>query len=146
MKTYGGRGRTAEEQTFNYCLSRALHCVENVIGILANRFQVLLRTMSHPPLMVELIVRMILHNLMHIHHLFTHYKMQNYLIQCHGANCAHASLWHAERNLEDTIRAVGANCASRDWKMQCTLIRIGVTLMLALCHACNLYNVIFYYL
>lgn len=121
MKPYGGRGRTAEERIFNYRLSRARRCVENAFGILANRFQVLLTTMGHSPSTVRLIVRtcMVLHNLMRIRYP----QMQNQLIQRHGANCAPAGQWRAERNLEDTIHAVGANRASRDGKMQRNLIR-----------------------
>ena len=66
MKPYSHRGMVDEERIFNYRLSRARRVVENVFGILANRFQVLLTTMNHAPATVRLIITtcMCLHNLM----------------------------------------------------------------------------------
>uniref|UniRef100_A0A8B9HK57 DDE Tnp4 domain-containing protein n=1 Tax=Astyanax mexicanus TaxID=7994 RepID=A0A8B9HK57_ASTMX len=66
MKPYGAKNLTREERIFNYRLSRGRRVVENAFGILANRFQVLLTTMSHHPENVRLIVKacILLHNVM----------------------------------------------------------------------------------
>ena len=68
MKPYSRRGLYNEERMLNYRLSRARRVVENVFGILANRFKVLLTTMQHRPSTVKVIVKacIVLHNLMRI--------------------------------------------------------------------------------
>ncbi len=47
MKPYGARNLHMEHRIFNYRLTMARRVVENVFGILANRFQVLLTTTNH---------------------------------------------------------------------------------------------------
>ena len=68
MKPYSKRNLNDDERIFNYRLSCARRVVENVFGILANRFQVLLTTMRHKPSTVKVIVKacIVLHNLMRI--------------------------------------------------------------------------------
>ena len=56
MKPYAFRGLSREERIFNYRLSRARRVVENVFGILASRFRVLLTTMNLSPKVVQKIV------------------------------------------------------------------------------------------
>ena len=46
MKPFSLRGLTKEERIFNYSLSRDRRIVENAFGIMSNRFQCLLTTMS----------------------------------------------------------------------------------------------------
>uniref|UniRef100_A0A3B1JEE5 DDE Tnp4 domain-containing protein n=1 Tax=Astyanax mexicanus TaxID=7994 RepID=A0A3B1JEE5_ASTMX len=95
MKPYGAKNLTREERIFNYRLSRARRVVENAFGILANRFQVLLTTMSHHTENVRLIVKacILLHNVMRT------------------------------RNLEDTQNVRAPNRASKDGKKQRNLIK-----------------------
>ena len=57
MKPYTLRGLTDEERISNYKLSRTRRVVENVFGILANHFQILLTTMQHHPSTVKIIVK-----------------------------------------------------------------------------------------
>ncbi|KAJ8414344.1 hypothetical protein AAFF_G00052140 [Aldrovandia affinis] len=56
VKPYPNQGLTVEQQIFNYRLSRAWAAVENAIGILANRWGVILTTVHLRPETVELIV------------------------------------------------------------------------------------------
>uniref|UniRef100_A0A1B0DG73 Uncharacterized protein n=1 Tax=Phlebotomus papatasi TaxID=29031 RepID=A0A1B0DG73_PHLPP len=55
-KPLSGQFLTRDQTVFNYRLSRARRVVENAFGILANRFQVLQKTISLPPETVETIV------------------------------------------------------------------------------------------
>jgi hypothetical protein len=104
MKPYNTRNLTNEECIFNYMLSRARRVVENAFGIVANRFQILLKctTMQHHHENVRIIVEAccILHNLMH-----TRYPvLQNKLMD--GAQSdgnPQPEAWKEGRNLEDTI-------------------------------------------
>lgn len=48
MKPYNARSATKERKIFNYRLSRARRTVENVFGILANRFRVLMTKINLP--------------------------------------------------------------------------------------------------
>ena len=56
MKPFAQRGLSKEHRTFNYRLRRALRVVENAFGILANRFQILSKTINLPPERVQQIV------------------------------------------------------------------------------------------
>jgi len=66
MKPYGRRKLSNDERIFNYRLSRCRRIVENAFGILANRFQCLLKVMMQHPDTVAMIVEacICLHNLM----------------------------------------------------------------------------------
>ena len=68
MKPFSARGLPDEERIFNYRLSRARRVVENVFGIMANRFGCLLTTMSQNPETVTSIVLAccMLHNIMRL--------------------------------------------------------------------------------
>jgi len=64
MKPYPGRTLDIEKKIFNYRLSRARRTVENAFGIMANRFRILLSTISLSVEKVELITYAccVLHN------------------------------------------------------------------------------------
>lgn len=64
LKPYPFRNMTDEDRIFNYRLSRGRRVVENVFGILANRFRVFLTTIKLSPEKVELLTLTccILHN------------------------------------------------------------------------------------
>jgi hypothetical protein len=66
VKPYSRRGMTAEERIFNYRCSRARRVSENAFGILANRFQCLIKVLNHKPETVKTITLacLSLHNLM----------------------------------------------------------------------------------
>ena len=66
MKPYSRHVLSDEERIFNYRLSLAKRIVENMFGILANRFQCILGTMREHPDTVKFIVAayICLHNLM----------------------------------------------------------------------------------
>ena len=68
MKPYSHRTLDKEESIFNYRLFRARCVMENAFGILANRFRILLTTVTHSTSAVRLIVKtcIILHNLMRV--------------------------------------------------------------------------------
>lgn len=70
MKPFPHRGLTKEERIFNYRLSRARRIVENAFGIMSNRFQCLLTTMSLQPKRVESVTLACccLHNLLRDKH------------------------------------------------------------------------------
>lgn len=53
VKPYPFRNMTAEQRIFNYRLSRSRRVVENVFGILANRFRILLTTINLSPEKVQ---------------------------------------------------------------------------------------------
>ena len=55
MKPYPFRGVSKKQRIFNYHLSRARRTVENVIGILANRFRIFLSPILLSPENVEII-------------------------------------------------------------------------------------------
>jgi hypothetical protein len=86
MKPSGNKDMTRKQRIFNYRLSRARRVVEDSLGILANRFQVLLTTMMHEADTVRLLVKacVLLHNLMR-----TRYPvMQNRLVDFERPNGA----------------------------------------------------------
>lgn len=64
MKPYGGKKLSAEQQIFNYRLSRARRCIENTFGIMASRWRILRRSMICKPERAVTYVRAIcvLHN------------------------------------------------------------------------------------
>uniref|UniRef100_A0A8B9HI78 DDE Tnp4 domain-containing protein n=1 Tax=Astyanax mexicanus TaxID=7994 RepID=A0A8B9HI78_ASTMX len=97
MKPYGAKNLTREERIFNYRLSRGRRVVENAFGILANRFQVLLTTMSHHPENVRLIVKacILLHNVMRTRYPVT----QNRLVDNQGAPNRASKDGKKQRNL-----------------------------------------------
>ena len=68
MKPYSRRNLEDAERIFNYRLSSARRVVENAFGILANRFQCLLKRMNKRPETVQDIVLALccLHNMMRI--------------------------------------------------------------------------------
>lgn len=49
MKPYGGKKLSAEQQIFNYRLSRCRRCIENTFGIMAARWRILRRSMVCNP-------------------------------------------------------------------------------------------------
>ena len=113
---------TDDERIFNYRLSRARCVVENVFGILANRFQVLLTTMNHALSTVRLIVTvcMCLHNLMRMRYP----SLQNHQLDHEDANCNHVpGRWRQGQNLQDTINIRGPNIDNRTGKHQRNLLR-----------------------
>ena len=55
LKPYKQRGLTPERRIFNYRLSRARRVVENVFGILANRFRIFMAPINLNPEKVEVI-------------------------------------------------------------------------------------------
>ncbi|KAJ8946161.1 hypothetical protein NQ318_004414 [Aromia moschata] len=57
LKPYPYKGLTKEQRIFNYRLSKARRVIENAFGILANRFGILLTTMSLNPNKAKLIVQ-----------------------------------------------------------------------------------------
>lgn len=64
MKPYFERGLSDEQNIFNYRLSRARRCIENIFGILTNRFRVILNPIRLSVQKLELITMtgVILHN------------------------------------------------------------------------------------
>lgn len=57
LKPYPFRGLNEKQRIFNYRLSRARRVIENTFGILANRFRILLTTMSLNPEKSKLVVQ-----------------------------------------------------------------------------------------
>ena len=95
--------------------------MENAFGILANRFRVLLTTMSHAPSTVRIIVTacICLHNLMRMRHP----ALQNNQIDRDDNN--HNIIpgaWRQGRNMDDTVNVSGPNIDNREGKRQRNLI------------------------
>ncbi|XP_028395726.1 protein ANTAGONIST OF LIKE HETEROCHROMATIN PROTEIN 1-like [Dendronephthya gigantea] len=116
MKPYSRRDLHYEERIFNYRISRARRVVENVFGILTNRFQVLLTTMQNHPDAVKLIVKacIVLHNLMRIRYP----ELQNQHLD-HAENMNNIFIpgsWRQDRNLLDTHTVVGRNTSTNKGK------------------------------
>ena len=121
MKPYSHQGMNKEERTFNYRLSRGRRVVENAFGILANRFQVLLTTMSQRPGTIRLIVTacMLLHNLMR-----TRYPgLQNRLLDHNVNGVAVPGAWRRGRQMNDCQFVLGHNRDNREGKMQRNLLK-----------------------
>lgn len=64
MKPYSSKGLTAEEQIFNYRLSRARRCIENCFGILCSKWLCLKKTLFCGPSRAQKIIAAccLLHN------------------------------------------------------------------------------------
>ena len=69
VKPYSRQQLTREERIANYRISRGRRVVENLLGILVNRFRVLLTTMEQRPKVVRDIVLtcLVLHNMLRSH-------------------------------------------------------------------------------
>ena len=115
QKPYGHRQLCNEERIFNYRLSRARRVVENAFGILANRFQVFLSTMSQRPSTIRLITItcVLLHNLMR-----TRYpNLQSKLLDSEdGKGNMVAGAWRQGRNMGDCVNNKAPNLASQKGK------------------------------
>ena len=120
MKPYGATNLEREYHIYNYRLSRARRVVEHV-GILANRFQVLLTTMNHHHGTARLIVKacVLLHNMRSRYPV-----LQNRLVDVQDANGnMQPGAWRQGRNLDDTRFVQAPNRASKEGKKQRNLQR-----------------------
>jgi len=123
MKPYSLRSLNNEERIFNCRLSRARRVVENVFGILANRFQVLLTTMKHHPSTVKVIVKacIALHNPTRIRY----DGLQNQQLD-RGENMNRDFIpgaWRHDRNVLDTHTVAGLNTSTKKGKKQRNLLK-----------------------
>ena len=119
MKPYGAKNLSRQQRIFNYRLSRARRVVENAFGILVNRFQVLLTTMSHHADTARLIVKacILLHNVMRSRYPV----LQNRMIDAQERRLQPGE-WRAGQNLEDTVNVTAQNRASKEGKKLRNLI------------------------
>ena len=102
MKPYGAKALSRQDRIFNYRLSRARRVVENSFGILAQRFQVLLRQMHQSVRNCRIIVKtcVLLHNLMR-----TRYPVMNNRMVDKKHGDIQAGAWRRGMNLADCEEA-----------------------------------------
>ena len=123
MKPYSQWGLGNKEGIFNYRLSCARRVVENVFGILANCFQVLLMTIQHSLNTVKIIIKacVVLHNLMRIRY---HGLQSQQLDRPENVNCDFIpGAWRQDRNLKDTHTVGGSNTANKKEKKLRNLLK-----------------------
>ena len=110
MKPYSTRFMSKEQRIFNYRISRGRRVVENAFGILAQRWQILLRTMQQASDNVRLIVEacVCLHNLMRMRYS----TLQNSVLDTEDENhqiipgiWRDAGLMHALKKIKGATRA-----------------------------------------
>lgn len=125
MKPYSARNLTRKERIFNYRLSRARRVVENSFGILAQRFQVLLRQMQQTVGNCRLIVKtcVLLHNLLR-----TRYPVMNDRQAERRQGDIQAGAWRRGVNLADCDEAnvQAPNRASKQGKAQRNYLRAWI--------------------
>jgi hypothetical protein len=112
MNPFAIRNMEHHERISNYRLSRARRVVENVFGILAHKFRVLLRTMNQRPDTCRKIITtcVILHNFIRLRYPATHNNLMDLEDQNQNEFCiyepASSSLclslpgWHVKVELD----------------------------------------------
>ena len=92
MKPFSGRNLNDQQHIFNYRLSRARLVVQNVFGVLANRFRSLLTTMDMEPnnITSKVLVCMTVHNIIRKCYQADHQGVFHVLLQkcCCGSSMA----------------------------------------------------------
>ncbi len=117
MKPFSQHNMTDEQRIFNYRLSHNERIVENAFGILANRFQCLLSSLSQKPEMVKSIVLacVCLHKLM----CMRYPGHQNSLLdQEDDKHHVIPREWRNGANMQDVDNLVGGNRTTRIVKKQ----------------------------
>ena len=128
MKPYGGHGLTRNEQVFNKRLSRGRRTVENVFGIMAQKFKCLLHCIEHEPFNVEVMVTAmcVLHNFLR-NRAPQVYMPQGTLDEQLDDNDYNPGSWRNNATLTELKRMSGRNATQYATDMRTRLTNYFVT-------------------
>ena len=128
MKPYGGHGLSRREQIFNKRLSRARRTVENVFGIMAAKFRVLLHCIENQPRQAEVMVTAIcvLHNFLRAKSPNV-YMPPGTLDEEVGDNHFNPGSWRTEATLTELKRMSGRNATEYARNMRTRLTEYFVS-------------------
>ena len=123
MKPYSRRGLSDAELVYNYRISRGRRVVENAFGIMAMRWQCLLRTLQQSPDVVRDIVEtcICLHNLMRLRYPTDHHADVDKEDEHHNNVPGE---WRRNANMHKVEQVVGPNRDTTEAKRQREVLKL----------------------